>query len=385
MFIIALFLVLMMKSSTSLRLLSNKVTGIGAILDNYDSFIIDQWGVLHDGKKLYPGVLECLQAMKTAGKRMIMLSNSSKGKSASFDGLVRVGIDPTIFEDIVTSGEVVWNKLNVIQKTGVTQKVFVIGNGADDLEYIKSCGCIPVSPESADFVLARGTFSVLECSNPDNELLNFNDDSKNNIQQTIFPTAEDLMKAIDPWLQRCAARNLPMIVSNPDFHRPGSNSPMPGLIGKRYNKILTARTITDYNTITSTSTCITTDTTTDTTGGTTAREVHNNENHHPLLSYYGKPYSTVYDICKNILVKNGDDVSMTSRICCIGDSLDHDVLGASYAGFASLWTANGVHCDSLGTTEGSFEMPSDDSILDLLRHANMDSIHPTHISASFHL
>ena len=88
---------------------SNIVTSIQDIIHQYDYFIIDQWGVLHNGKVPYPGVLEALDLLKAHNKILILLSNSSKRKSSSYKGLQRVlGIkDPlTYFIDIVTSGEI---------------------------------------------------------------------------------------------------------------------------------------------------------------------------------------------------------------------------------------------------------------------------------------
>ena len=34
------------------------VPGLSAFVDRYEAFIIDQWGVLHDGAKPYPGAVE---------------------------------------------------------------------------------------------------------------------------------------------------------------------------------------------------------------------------------------------------------------------------------------------------------------------------------------
>jgi ribonucleotide monophosphatase NagD (HAD superfamily) len=41
------------------------------------------------------------------------------------------------------------------------------------------------------------------------------------------------------------------------------------------------------------------------------------------------------------------------RVCGVGDSLDHDILGAKNTGIASIWTANGIHSAEMGTIEGS--------------------------------
>ena len=62
-----------------------------------------------------------------------------------------------------------------------------------------------------------------------------------------------------------------------------------------------------------------------------------------VVQYLGKPYQTVYDACFAVLAAGDDRGGYTnglssaldkSRICGVGDSLDHDILGAHTAGIA---------------------------------------------------
>lgn len=282
-----------------------------SLVSLYDSFIVDQWGVLHDGKVPYGGVSTCLRELKSAGKQLILLSNSSKRRSSSFKGLQKVGIDPNIFDSIVTSGELAWHMIkdrkfdfDIEVTRDSSMKVFVIGNNDDDKDYVTSCGCIAASPEEADFVLARGTFSFMSSTSHADGV-------------TSFARAEDLMDAVDPILVRCIARKLPMLVTNPDFHRPGSGAPMPGQVAKLYKGK----------------------------GG--------------VVQYLGKPYAQVYQECFAIIQESNNGAIDKGRICGVGDSLDHDILGAHNARIASVWTANGVHCAEMGVVdEGSGTLAS---------------------------
>ena len=125
--------------------------------------------------------------------------------------------------------------------------------------------------------------------------------------------ALDLLKSpeLEAVLDSSASRKLPMLVSNPDFYRPGSGQPMPGLIADKYRKKLTK------------------------------------ELSKPLIKYFGKPFDDVYQKCFAAL-----GIADKSRICGIGDSLEHDIMGANKAGMGSIFIENGVHCESLGTVEG---------------------------------
>ena len=267
--------------------------GLASLVDRFDAFVLDQWGVLHDGKRLYPDVLNTMQRLKDADKKLLMLSNSSKRKTSSLKGLAKVGIDPYAFfdGDVVTSGEVAWQQLSMGK--GKRQRVFVLGNGEDDVEYVESLGpgvaALEEDVEEATLVLARGTFSVGT--------------------RRRFASADETLASAEMEAALCtlSRRGVPMLVSNPDLHRPGSGAPMPGQIAARYADL----------------------------GG--------------AVEFIGKPHAAVFDACMQLLAA---DLSR-DRVCMVGDSLGHDVLGAARYGLGSCWIMNGVHAAELGTTEGA--------------------------------
>ena len=50
--------------------------GISDISDSYTGFIIDTWGVLHNGKDVYEGAIDCLRELKARKKFILILSNT---------------------------------------------------------------------------------------------------------------------------------------------------------------------------------------------------------------------------------------------------------------------------------------------------------------------
>ena len=60
-----------------------RLAGVSALVADFDGYILDQWGVMHDGTRPYPGAAECLQRLRAAGKRIVVLSNSSKREAES--------------------------------------------------------------------------------------------------------------------------------------------------------------------------------------------------------------------------------------------------------------------------------------------------------------
>ena len=58
----------------------------------FDVFLVDQFGVLTDGVRLYPGALDALRALRAAGRRVALLSNSGRRASLNAERLAAMGI-----------------------------------------------------------------------------------------------------------------------------------------------------------------------------------------------------------------------------------------------------------------------------------------------------
>ncbi len=83
----------------------NRLTTIDNISDNYDAFLLDLWGVIHDGQKLYPGVRERIFSLHEAGKKIIFLSNAPRRAHKAAQVLAKFGIDESLYDHVITSGE----------------------------------------------------------------------------------------------------------------------------------------------------------------------------------------------------------------------------------------------------------------------------------------
>ena len=77
-----------------------------AFAEAFDAVFFDQYGVLHDGRRLYPGVIETLAALKARGVRVAVLSNSGKSGEANARRLERIGVACDLYDRFVTSGDV---------------------------------------------------------------------------------------------------------------------------------------------------------------------------------------------------------------------------------------------------------------------------------------
>ena len=86
--------------------------GIGALAPRYDGFILDLWGVVHDGVAPLPGALECLRRLVEAGKRIVLLSNAPRRSADVVERISRIGVSADLYHDVMSSGEEAWQYLD---------------------------------------------------------------------------------------------------------------------------------------------------------------------------------------------------------------------------------------------------------------------------------
>ncbi len=82
------------------------LNNINQIIDNYDAFIIDIWGVLWDGIEAYKYAKLTLKKLKEKNKNIILLSNAPRRAKIVSDKLSSIGINNNLYDNIVSSGEV---------------------------------------------------------------------------------------------------------------------------------------------------------------------------------------------------------------------------------------------------------------------------------------
>ncbi|MGK3736228.1 MAG: ribonucleotide monophosphatase NagD (HAD superfamily) [Bacillariaceae sp.] len=245
-------------------------SGICNIANDYDVFLLDMWGVMHDGIQPYNGVLEVIQKLKNYNneneKKLIILSNSSKRRSNSVKMLHKLGFNENDFDEIITSGEVAHHLLQYLSSSELDEeesssssslsswipknipspfedlrtttsisrnnnnnnnnnKAFCFGSGDEDEIYLNSCGwTLAESIKDANLIVARGTFVIHQKHNENNE--NENDDViKNNVDVVVDKKIDEKLywKTYQDVLDKAARQQIPMIVCNPDKIRPDAD------------------------------------------------------------------------------------------------------------------------------------------------------------------
>src|ERR1700679_2441792 len=83
------------------------LNGFAQLASEYDGFILDLWGVIHDGVNAFPHAVDCLEHLRDAGKRTLLLSNVPRPNDAVRTMMRRMGITDSHYTGILTSGEAV--------------------------------------------------------------------------------------------------------------------------------------------------------------------------------------------------------------------------------------------------------------------------------------
>jgi HAD superfamily hydrolase (TIGR01459 family) len=135
--------------------------GLSTLLDQYDVFFFDLWGVTHNGKVPFPGALDSFKNLKKEGKAVFLLSNAPRMPEPAIAKLTEMGIDRDYYHDLYTSGYECHLHLknrpnNFYQNLG--HKLYHVGPERDRNLFTPLREYTPVSKiEEADFLLVTGT------------------------------------------------------------------------------------------------------------------------------------------------------------------------------------------------------------------------------------
>jgi HAD superfamily hydrolase (TIGR01459 family) len=189
------------------------IASLREIADRFDHVLLDQWGTLHEGKAVFPEARECLRALRAAGKRVIILSNSGRRSDDNLERLADLGLPAQEHDGVLTSGEVVWRGLH--QRSAppfdtLGRHALLIARG-NALSMIEGLDFVAVAnPSRADFIWLAGL-----------------DDASTD--------PEDWREELEAF----AARGLPMLCANPDLTMYTSRGllPAPGALAQLYAKL----------------------------------------------------------------------------------------------------------------------------------------------------
>ena len=159
--------------------------GFSSIVDNYQLFYIDLWGVVHNGVSLHSEAIKTLKEITKKGKDYILLTNAPRPNHAVKSFLEKLGMEKEIREHVFTSGEAA---LVYLKKNLLSNNFFHIGPPRDfdlfkDFEKMKLDNI-----EDSDYLLCTGLFD-----DHDEDLKYYKDLLEKNLEKKMICTNPDLI------------------------------------------------------------------------------------------------------------------------------------------------------------------------------------------------
>ena len=188
-------------------------SGIAELASDYDGFLLDLWGVIHDGVSLYPGVIECLERLDSAGKTFLMLSNAPRRASAVAEAMALLGVPAPYCGHVMSSGEAAYHELLSRRDpwfSALGRRCLHIGPVRDHGLFEGLGLDVTKNLEEADFILNTGPWEDGEA-----------------------------VADYDALLRSAVGRTLPMVCANPDLEviRGGRRIICAGALALRYEEL----------------------------------------------------------------------------------------------------------------------------------------------------
>ena len=87
--------------------------GLREIVNNYEIFSIDLWGVVHNGVSLNSAAIKVLDNLKKENKRFILMTNAPRTRKSVANFLSKLNFNKDYYQNIFTSGDAALNSLRL--------------------------------------------------------------------------------------------------------------------------------------------------------------------------------------------------------------------------------------------------------------------------------
>ena len=172
-----------------------KLNHLAEIHKNYDTYIIDLWGVIHNGVRLNSKAIEAVEKLIQSNKKVIFLTNAPRPCKEVKIFLRNLKINENLLENVFSSGEAAMLSL---QEKKYGEFFFHLGPEKDDSIFfnIKEK---KVSIEECNFILCTGVVD-----NYNEDLNYYKKLLKNHISKKLICTNPDLIVHRGNTVEYCA-------------------------------------------------------------------------------------------------------------------------------------------------------------------------------------
>ena len=262
------------------------ITRLADIAARYDAVFCDLWGCLHNGKTAFPAAVAALQAYRSQGGQVVLLTNAPRPNASVIKQLDQLGVPRDAWDIVVTSGDAAQYAMlsgavgTRVHHIGAPKDEPFFTDFADDLAaYAKT------QPPITRVALKEATGIV--CTGLVNDMTETPDDYR----ATLL-----LGKTL----------GLPMLCANPDIVVDMGDTRIfcAGALAQAYEAM----------------------------GGTAL--------------YFGKPHPPIYDLARRRMEQTGG--TSDPQILAIGDGIATDIQGGIGEGIDTLFVTGGIAADQFG-------------------------------------
>ena len=305
------------------------------VIDGFDIFLFDAYGVFWGGDGFYKNSKETMRLLVNMGKTVVVVSNATLLHDDMVSSYLRKamveGID---YNFMVSSGEVLREDLlkqKLSFNTCTLPHCFYTIGATHEKMFAETIYRQVEDMEAADFIFCGVPFLTKE------DVIRFSEYSdcflpvKINDKNEVFIWDTTIIEPFMPIIEKAAALKLPVLNANPDYLAQEGH---PLLKSTEAQFVIRNGTIAE-----------------------TLRQQGNE------LLEYGKPHKNIYDYVFAEL-KNCGKMVAKNKICMIGDTIRTDIKGAVNAGIVPIL------CVKTGVT--SLELRKGNSIENLCENEKID-------------
>jgi HAD superfamily hydrolase (TIGR01459 family) len=129
--------------------------GLRSIVQDYDIFYIDLWGVVHNGITPYKNAIKALEEITKANKNYVLLTNAPRPNSSVNLFLEKMGMKKEIREKVYSSGEA---SLSYLKKNFLNEKFFHLGPPRDFDLFLNFKKNKTIDIKESSYLLCTGLF-----------------------------------------------------------------------------------------------------------------------------------------------------------------------------------------------------------------------------------
>ena len=159
--------------------------GFSSIVDDYQLFYVDLWGVVHNGVSLNEEAIKTLNEITRKKKDYILLTNAPRPNHSVKSFLEKLGMEKEIRDHVYTSGEAA---LNYLRKHFLEKTFFHVGPPRDFDLFTDFTKNKSENIENSDYILCTGLFD-----NHDKDLKYYKSLFENNLKKKMICTNPDLI------------------------------------------------------------------------------------------------------------------------------------------------------------------------------------------------